>query len=284
MPRMQHLRWNVIAKGDESFLIAALTAKGKDWSFDHDHDFPELFLMEYGSAIHHVNGKNQTLKSGDLVLIRAPDRHCFRSQDGEEFRFVNVAFSQATLDYIQQRYFKSDREFWGLNEELPATFGLSPGQRVRISASIEQLSQRRRTRFEIDRFLLAILGELENISALPALTSLPSWLRQACERIQQPEHLVKGSKEFVRLANRSPEHTARVAKQLTGKTPTEWVSEARMDYAARLLCITDREIVDVAIDCGIPNLGHFYTLFKKRYGCAPRQYRVRNRAMLDRTR
>ena len=123
MRRMQHLCWNEMARGDESFLIAALTWKGVEWSFDHDHDFPELFLMEYGSAIHHANGKNQTLKTGDLVLIRGPDRHCFRSPDGEEFRFINVAFSQSTLDSIQERYFKSDRQFWGLNAKMPATYG-----------------------------------------------------------------------------------------------------------------------------------------------------------------
>ena len=279
---MQHLRWNETARSDESFLIAALTWKGEEWSFDHDHDFPELFLMEYGNAIHHVNGKNQTLKTGDLVLIRAPDRHCFRSPDGEEFRFINVAFSQSTLDYIRERYFKADREFWGLNAKMPLIFGLGPGQRIRVSSYIHHLSQRRRNAFEIDRFLLTILGELDNIRKGPAIISLPSWLRHACERINRPEHLVKGPKEFVRLANRSPEHTARITKQLTGKTPTDWVTEARMDYAARLLCITDREIVDVALDCGIPNLGHFYALFKKRHGHTPRQYRIRNRAMLDR--
>ena len=39
-----------------------------------------------------------------------------------------------------------------------------------------------------------------------------------------------------------------------------------MEHAARELAGTDRSILDIADECGLPNLAHFYKLFAARYG------------------
>ena len=32
--------------------------------------------------------------------------------------------------------------------------------------------------------------------------------------------------------------------------------------------------MEIALECGIENIGHFYKLFQKRFGMTPRQYRL----------
>jgi AraC-like DNA-binding protein len=52
------------------------------------------------------------------------------------------------------------------------------------------------------------------------------------------------------------------------------VNAARMDFSARQLAETSRPILEIAFDCGLTNLSHFYALFRKRFGVSPRRYRL----------
>jgi AraC-like DNA-binding protein len=56
--------------------------------------------------------------------------------------------------------------------------------------------------------------------------------------------------------------------------PTELVNTARMNYSARQLAQTAQPIVDIALDCGLNNLSHFYALFRQRFGESPRKCRL----------
>lgn len=276
---MKHLRWKNICNRGETHLVSALTWPRREPTFDHDHDFPELFLMERGHAIHLINGKEQDLHAGDLVLMRPPDRHCFSSPSGEPFRYVNVAFARPTLAFLRRRYFVNERDFWGARRPMPPTYRLSARVAKTLSEAIERLSRRPKDHFEIERFLLLVLGELVMLSQGHAKGALPEWLLVACDEIQRPEHFSKGVDAFVRLSGRSAEHVSRETRRLTGRTPTDWVNDARMNYAAQLLCVGDRKIVDIALDCGVANLGHFYALFRRHHGCAPHKYRIQRRAI-----
>jgi AraC family cel operon transcriptional repressor len=59
-----------------------------------------------------------------------------------------------------------------------------------------------------------------------------------------------------------------------GLTPSAYINRVRMDYAARELRVTARPITDIALDCGLSNLSHFYALFRNAHGHTPRAYRL----------
>lgn len=46
-----------------------------------------------------------------------------------------------------------------------------------------------------------------------------------------------------------------------------------MRYASTQLSLTTMPIKTIARNCGYANLGHFYKIFEKQYGCTPKQYR-----------
>jgi AraC family cel operon transcriptional repressor len=53
-----------------------------------------------------------------------------------------------------------------------------------------------------------------------------------------------------------------------------------MTPARRQLEMGDREIVEIALDCGIENLSHFHALFRRETGTTPRAYRLAHRQPL----
>ena len=49
-----------------------------------------------------------------------------------------------------------------------------------------------------------------------------------------------------------------------------------MEHAARMLAGSDDSISQIALECGLENLSHFYRMFRGHYALTPRAYRRRN--------
>jgi AraC family transcriptional regulator, regulatory protein of adaptative response / methylphosphotriester-DNA alkyltransferase methyltransferase len=75
------------------------------------------------------------------------------------------------------------------------------------------------------------------------------------------------------ISHGSPYHLHRTFKRITQLTPVEYILETRMTKAKELLLEPKKSISDVARDIGIPNISYFITLFKKKTGQTPIEYR-----------
>lgn len=69
-------------------------------------------------------------------------------------------------------------------------------------------------------------------------------------------------------------YTSKIFKRATGQTFKSYVNEKRMRHAASLLSNTGLTVREVAVDCGLENMTHFYRQFSSYYSCTPKQYRV----------
>jgi AraC family cel operon transcriptional repressor len=139
----------------------------------------------------------------------------------------------------------------------------------------ERLAGAARPRVLVDGFLMDLPALLSAAAAARERELAPEWLTAACRQLNAPEHFAGGTPALARLAGRSPSHVARATVRWLGVTPTDLVNAARMDYSARELATTTRPIMEIAFDCGLNNLSHFYALFRQRYGISPRRYRLR---------
>ena len=75
--------------------------------------------------------------------------------------------------------------------------------------------------------------------------------------------------DCVGMSNR---YTMRKFKSLTGLSLNDYINDIRMKKAASLLLNTSSSINDIAEQVGIDNVNYFYKLFKKAYGCTPREF------------
>jgi AraC family transcriptional regulator len=73
-------------------------------------------------------------------------------------------------------------------------------------------------------------------------------------------------------AGLSPIHFARQFKRTTGKTPHQFLIEARVDRAKALLC-GDNSIAEIAYQCGFSHQEHMTRLFGRHVGATPAAYR-----------
>lgn len=243
----------------------------------HDHEFGEIFCLDKGSFRHHVNGKDFTLTTGTLVLIRPWDCHSFHGVTHRPFYLNLVCFDWRIFQYLRQRYFPDQETLYGEAEDFPRMISLNEYQLKRVRSLFLSHFSKCSDRFTIERFLLNLFAEFyapqtsSNISA----STLPDWMAEAWRRIHEPEYFRLGVNEFCRLSGRSREHTSRVFHKITGLTLEQAIRQLRMDHAALLLEASSLEIIDIALECGFQSLSHFYVCFQKTYQTSPLAYRRR---------
>ncbi len=80
-------------------------------------------------------------------------------------------------------------------------------------------------------------------------------------------------KNIARLAHLSPFHFHRAFRAAFGETPHAYRTRRRLERAARLLKETDAPVIDVCLDTGFESAGSFSTLFRRKYGASPTQFR-----------
>ena len=248
----------------------------------HDHDFHELFWVEESEGVHLINGRFVPLQSGDLVLIRAPDAHSvFSGKAGRRLRIVNFAFHARVWTHLRQRYFNGAPLFFSAPSLAARSYTLDEYQLASIRQAANLLRSGLRDRLQTESFLLNVLALLKADRFNSELKAAPGWLREVCTAITLNRNFAGGMPALARLAGRSPEHIAREFRRHLNRTPTDVINDARLSHAADRLATTDDDIVTIALDCGLENLGYFYRLFRARHGCTPRAYRLRQRVVVS---
>lgn len=84
---------------------------------------------------------------------------------------------------------------------------------------------------------------------------------------------------LARSGGYSPWHSARIFKELTGKTPFEYIRTVRLSRAALRLRDQDVRVIDVALDFVFDSHEGFTRAFSKQFGMSPWHY-SRNRPPL----
>ena len=248
----------------------------------HDHDFHELFWVEGSEGMHWINGRQIPLRSGDLFLIRAEDTHGLGAgRENASLRIVNFAFFADVWKHVRRRYFRGEPIFFSAPTLGARIYTLDEYQLTAIRQAASLLRSGLRDRLQTESFLLSVLALLKADRFNSESRAAPDWVREACTAMGRRENFAGGIPALTRVAGRSPEHVAREFRRHLHRTPTEVINDARMAYAADRLSTSDSQIVDIALDCGLENIGHFYRLFQARHGCTPRAYRLRQRAVIQ---
>jgi AraC-like DNA-binding protein len=86
--------------------------------------------------------------------------------------------------------------------------------------------------------------------------------------------------EVAREAAMSPFHFIRQFSAVFGETPHQSRIRSRLDRARLLLVSGDRSVTDICMEVGFSSHGSFSTLFARRVGVSPSEYRRRARSMV----
>lgn len=104
-------------------------------------------------------------------------------------------------------------------------------------------------------------------------TSCPEWLIDLCQKMKTVDNFSQGMSKLYDIAQKSPEHISRAFKRYLDVTPTQYITNLRLNYIKNLLVTSDQLIIDICYKSGFGNLSHFNHVFKKHNGISPLSYR-----------
>ena len=243
----------------------------------HYHDYYEVFLIADGRVYHTVNGERTLLEKGDLVFIRPNDTHVLSYYKEESFSMANLAFTSKICDSLFS-YLDG-----GCSTELLKSSPLPPG--VRLSGketegliytlqsintasytdSSEKILKMKSVLFDVFARYFSKYSVREN--------GFSAWFEYLCEELKKPSVFRETRPDMCAICGKSKEHISRVFRRNLGVTPSEYLCEIRLNYAANLLKNTNLSILEVSLESGFDNLSWFYRKFNEKFVISPRGFR-----------
>ena len=266
-----------------SFLVLDRRVKSFDGSW-HFHPEVELTLIVKSRGRRFVGDSIESFVEGDLVLLGPNLPHFWRSEgpaptDG----LVHSVVVQFKRDFLGEA-------IWTRPELVPigrllerAGRGLHfTGKTARGAAAVlRELAQAEGV--EALARLLVLLGKLatdRRARPLASLTYAPVLNRQTEARVARVyEYAARHFQEAVTLpqlakaAAMSPAAFSRYFKRTTGRAPSDFLNDLRLDHACRLLRETNLTVTRIGAEAGFATLTSFNRRFRERSRTTPRDYR-----------
>ena len=253
----------------------AMLSSFQSTKFPHFHDFFEFFLLLEGTQELEINDFKLELKPGALVLIRPNDVHSRRYI--ESGRHINIAFSSeiahSLFSYLGSGYPATEL----LESKIPPYITLGKSESDRIQSRMKELYaiSLRDTKLQRIKLRALIIDIFVNyfIRTINGPVNCHNWFDYLLEEMERPENLSEGMDALLRISGKSHEYLCRLFRSSLNCTPTQYINDLRINYAANYLIHSDMDILDVCMTAGFENLSHFYHLFKKKYLLTPKQFR-----------
>ncbi len=116
-------------------------------------------------------------------------------------------------------------------------------------------------------------GYIELDSRLKDNSTRPEIIENAVKYISENYSYRLSLEDLSKRANLSPTYFHKLFLKAVGHTPCEYILDIRIRAAKKMLLTTDKNLVDVASECGFSSQSYFNYAFKKAEGITPNQYR-----------
>ncbi|MFC5650173.1 helix-turn-helix domain-containing protein [Paenibacillus solisilvae] len=253
----------------------------------HYHRELELLLVNQGAMDVYIDEECFRLNAGDVAIIGAKQLHRDRSI-GDPLDYVVLQFDleeffdHSTMPYM--RYFSETK-----NPLSRANYIFQENKMANKEAAECILAILKEVSFKQNGYEIAVSMIIKKLLLLLIRSDSKKLLadHDDFDRVRLrgvldfvEEHLTDriAVEEVCKLANMSYYYFVKFFKKAIGLSFTEYVNYRKIKWAERILLTKDLSVSEVGDRIGMPNMAHFYKMFKKYNDCSPKQFQKR---MLD---
>lgn len=244
----------------------------------HWHNEHEIIRVTSGSILLNIDGNEFNVKAGDIVFLKDGMLH---SGVPTECNYECLLFDMRSFlrgnDICNKEIYKI------LNHEknIQLYFSEDMGEVYEIIQGIfrDMRNKNKGYQFKVQGSLYYFLGIVkENNYYKNGTTIAPENKRRLCQLKQVLLYIESNYSncitlnDIARCANMNSRYFCKFFKDMTHKTPIEYLNYYKIQYACDEISITDKNITEIAFDCGFNDLSYFIKVFKKFKGITPYQY------------
>ncbi|WP_298368346.1 AraC family transcriptional regulator [uncultured Lutibacter sp.] len=267
----------VASSSDSSFNAFIYEDKNFDAPW-HFHPEYELTYIVKGEGIRYVGNNVEKFEAGDFVLIGSNLPHCWKDsvQNNGMVKSIVFQWSDDILgdNWIQKNEFRHIRS---LLKNAANGVLFNPTFSKNIEVKLKTIV----TKNPLEKLLsfiqlLEYLSGLKDYKTLTSTDFTPSLNLKANNRIDRVYDFVQENyakkiklKEVSDLVSMGDEAFCRFFKKSLNKSFFTYVNEYRINLACKALIETNKQVSQIAYDCGYESLPFFYRQFQKFMDCSP---------------
>lgn len=259
----------------------------KSWEYGHSfrehwHEHLQIFYIVSGQGYISCAARSYNVFPEDIIIVNSREIHYLESRDND-FKFYLIRIDLPFLfsnqiDLCQTKYLAP------LSENL-ILFNNLVRNNSDITSCIDVIIHEYYSQ-EIG-YELAIKSSLYSLMVLLMRNCIDKFVtpKQLTHKINTTKRFHKifdyietnyshemSSSDLAEIAHISPYYFCRIFKQVTGRTPTEYINEIRLRKSIELLKTDSMSITEIAMNCGFNDINYFSRVFKKRYGISPSKF------------
>lgn len=124
----------------------------------------------------------------------------------------------------------------------------------------------------------ALLQQAGKLSVAPAVQDKRTeQMKRVLRRIRRDYAEEITLDDLAAEAGMAPKYFCRAFKQITGRTPIDYLNYYRVECAGEWICVTSDSITNIALSCGFNDLSYFARAFRKYKGVSAQKYRQMQR-------
>ena len=272
-----------VSHPDANFNIRTISINAASSSHlrkTHFHDNIEFIMVTQGEVICNVEGDVISVAEGECILINQNIIH-----------HIDVASETATFTYIQfniSDFLSNTNTIYIYNKDnVKYCIDKNHQELSAMYADILEEYNKQEENYEIyiHSCILKLIvymtrNNIINVRKLSGKNSddlVNSAINYLHENYNQPLTLDKISKDL----NISKFHLSRIFKNTTGSTVMEFLTTVRFSHIETLLINTNKNISQIAYECGFTSIQHFIKVFKNNKGLSPTQYKRYSREIMN---
>ena len=254
----------------------------------HTHNYVEFIYMCQGETTHIIDGQRIVLKEGDLLFMNQHARQEILPAGENDIavnfmilpEFFNTAFSMMEQsesplrDFLISCLTKKDMDgnfLYFKVSDIPQIQNIMENM-IWNMLRTDSLEFQNINQVTIGLLFLNLLKHTESIGV--SRSSYDQEIMFRLLRYIDTDYREASLTSFSKAAKEDPYVLSRIIKKNTGSTFKELLQSKRLNKAQELLKNTDISIADISVMVGYDNTSFFHRLFRRNFGCSPRDFRL----------
>jgi len=261
-------RWDIEKSAFDAYEIKSLKTVETHW---HSHFLLNLFTS--GNGVQQVNGESHSVCKGSIIIISPLDFHKNIVYDRDRVSVRAVKFSNKFFfDYLN--------DICAI-EDFPIITSLSEEdfETANTLFSLLLKEQNKKGILGTDKFSKSLIEQL----VILALRSVKKREKNTSSGITRKslEYIHNNFRQDIRISDvasyvgYSPNYLSSEFKKETGVQFQKYLRDLRLDFAYRLLKLSNLSVTEVCYESGFRTLSHFSQVFKEKYGITPEKEKSR---------
>ena len=245
------------------------------------HEQMELLSFKKGGAAVYCGNEKYIAQDGDLIIINPYEIHSVAHVYGEP-EYDCIMIDPSLYCDVQQG--ACETRYFAYLSEKQVCFENIIGKDTEASGYIKNITDEfRKKNFAYELavkyhifglFVYLFRNHIRNgISIKELVQNIKHYdrLKAAFEYMNANLGENISLADLAGICNVSPAHFCRLFKNITGKTPIQYLTDIRLYEAEALLKNSDKSISQIACEVGIPDICYFSRKFKEQFGLTPSQ-------------